>query len=284
MSGRSSTYAPILPLVVLLWTISIGCESTFEPLKENDYVFSISGYLDATADTQWVRVMPVRDSLLFEPSPIDATVTLDEIGSNKSTTMNDSLFSYLDGGGSYAHVFWTTMDLLPEHTYRLTAERSDGMSSSAEVTIPSDFPTPMVQENFVYIHNSIDRLGDVQSVYHGRDSFSGTVRIKTYSHFRPEDTTRTGLDFHSVYIDQSKEDLTGFPPVVKSLIFVAAVGPDYHNFGSIDENVLAIPDGASNIENGLGYLAGIVSKTIPFQSCYDNNGMLTPCPTDPPPW
>ncbi len=38
-----------------------GCNRSFEPFKENNtYYFSIYGYLDVSADTQWVRVSPAR--------------------------------------------------------------------------------------------------------------------------------------------------------------------------------------------------------------------------------
>lgn len=273
--------------VIVLCPMLISCDQTFDPIKESNFNFSINGYLDATADTQWVRVMPVRDSLLFEPGPINAVVTLEEVTSGMSVTMNDSLFRYLEGGGAYAYMFWTTFDVKPEETYRLTAATKSGeKTSSAQVTLPSDFPTPMVERKLIYIHKSIDRLGDVQAVYFGRDSFSGNVRIKGLSHFEAQDTTTTGLDFFTVYIreDADAEELVGFPPVFKTQIFVAAYGPDFPYLGSVNKHVLDIPGSFSNVENGLGFLAGIVSKTIPFKSCFAEDGTLTACPAEPPPW
>ncbi len=134
-----------LPLVLLV----TSCELTFEPLRQNNqYYFSMNGYLDAEVDTQWVRIMPVRDTLFFEPKPIDATVTLEEVGSGQSVTMNDSLFSYVQG--TYAYNFWTTMEIQPEHTYRITATDSDGKASYVEITIPEDFPGPYV--NIIYYY------------------------------------------------------------------------------------------------------------------------------------
>ncbi|TVQ04901.1 MAG: hypothetical protein EA359_04900 [Balneolaceae bacterium] len=39
------------------FTLFIACDEPFQPLLENNSApFSIYGYLDATADTQWVRV------------------------------------------------------------------------------------------------------------------------------------------------------------------------------------------------------------------------------------
>ncbi|MCW9705406.1 hypothetical protein [Fodinibius salsisoli] len=107
----------------IAFSVVIGCSNTFEPLQENDqYHFSIYGYLDASADTQWVRVMPVRDSLYFSPRPLDAEVTLENVATGQSVVMNDSLFSPLQG--VYVYNFWTKMKLEPEQTYRLTARHT----------------------------------------------------------------------------------------------------------------------------------------------------------------
>ncbi|MDZ7694856.1 MAG: hypothetical protein U5K69_27685 [Balneolaceae bacterium] len=119
-----------------------GCDSPFEPHQENNrYHFSMFGYLDASADTQWVRIMPVRDSLLYNPGEIDATVTLEELETGKTVTLNDSLFHF--SNNRYAHNFWTTESLEPSGTYRLKAERSDGAASHATITLPADFSTPI---------------------------------------------------------------------------------------------------------------------------------------------
>jgi hypothetical protein len=126
-----------------LWILALlalsSCDSSFEPIQENDrYIYSIYGYLDAAADTQWVRVMPVHEKLFAGPEPIDATVTLENLESGESQVMNDSLFQY--AANTYAWNFWTPMELEPTGTYRLTAERSDGVTSHVTVTLPESFP------------------------------------------------------------------------------------------------------------------------------------------------
>lgn len=55
----------------------VACDQTFEPLGQNDSPFSMFSILNASADTQWVRVMPIRKSVFSEAAPIDATVTLE---------------------------------------------------------------------------------------------------------------------------------------------------------------------------------------------------------------
>lgn len=80
-------------LFLCLLIFLVGCNQTFQPIKENEDVpLSIYGYLDATADTQWVRVTPVRDQLNQLPVKPEMHVTLEHVKSGNKTVMNDSLF------------------------------------------------------------------------------------------------------------------------------------------------------------------------------------------------
>lgn len=83
---------------------------------------------------------------------------------------------------------------------------------------------------------------------------------------------------------RNARELEHFPPVFKKQIFTASAGPDFIDFGQTDERVIALPQGISNVINGTGYLAGIVSKTVPYERCVDENGQFMPCELQPPPW
>lgn len=295
---------------LLCWCLIVAaCDENFVPLEENDqYHFSIYGYLDASADTQWVRVMPVREELFLDHKPLDAIVTLEHVESGDTVVMNDSLFAYAHG--VYAWNFWTTMSLLPGETYRLKAESTTGLSSYAMITLPEDYPVPLVHIRFVgqnrtpdlttiYIEG-VERLADVQSVFHTPATESGIKYTAARPHLK--DTTRSGTNSWRVNIDplEDYQYLNSFlqlnPPVqltayltpaspYEPQIFVASAGPGYHFFPSIDDNVMALPDGVSNIVNGTGYIAGIISKTVPYQNCViEGTTDVEPCPLEPPPW
>jgi hypothetical protein len=128
--------------VLLAFALLSGCDSTFDPLENSDWVYSISGHLDPDADTQWVRVSSLRPVVGTSPELIDALVTLDEIESGRQVVLNPSLATYrpiLQGGDlQYAFNFWTAEPIRQGFTYRLTATRSDGASSFAEAAIPTD--------------------------------------------------------------------------------------------------------------------------------------------------
>ncbi|MCW9705405.1 hypothetical protein [Fodinibius salsisoli] len=164
------------------------------------------------------------------------------------------------------------------------------MRSYAEVTLPPDFPTPVVKidENsrapdFVYV-DGVEDLADVQAVYYGRSLPASKGRILGIGH--RQDTVNTAIhDFRiSINTEEHETALSTFPPVYKRQVYVAAAGPGFHDFGAINENVTALPEGVSNVTNGVGYLAGIVSKTVPYKSCYDEDDVLVPCPLEPAPW
>ncbi|MFH5831854.1 hypothetical protein [Halalkalibaculum sp. DA384] len=244
---------------------------------DDEYIFAIQGYLDASADTQWVRVMPIRKSVdLKRDAP--ATVVLEHPESGQSAVMKDSLFEFV-----YTHAvnYWSTMNIKAGETYRLTAERSDGATSSATVTLPEDFPTPVVQMgrsgfDYVYI-NGIKKLADVHTRFHTE---SGEIVV--VPHIR--DTVSRRSDDYVVAIDPA-EDLAALGEhntdgYTRKEIFVAAGGPNWPPMGSIDEDLISMPEGVSNVTSGAGYLAGIVSKILPYRCCFDENGDHAPCPLE----
>lgn len=286
-----------LPLFLSCLMI-LGCNETFEPWQENDqYHFSIFGYLDASADTQWVRVMPVREDLFAEPKPIDAVVTLEHVESGESVVMNDSLFTFFQG---YAWNFWTTLSLEPEQSYRIIAERSDGQISQAIVELPPDFPTPTVQRNpsapggipprdIIFVEG-VERMIDVQTLHHIRFRHTDEESLVPFIHL--QDTTRTVSGDYIISIDpredrdmlQSMFNLETIE-ILDQQIYIVSAGPGFHYFPSIDDKVVALPEGVSNVTQGIGYVAGVVSKTIPYESCFKEESIdLIPCELQPPPW
>lgn len=250
---------------------TVGCEQTFQPFKENnEFHFSFYGYLDVTADTQWVRISPAREQLSVPTELPDMRVTLEDLESGNSVTMHDSLFKRTS---SYSYWnFWTTMDIKPEHTYRLLAERSGGGTSSVTVTTPEDFPKPKIGYGFsgctaTLSISGVDRLADAESVwrYSQGQMYRFSYRSRAYGGISGIYTI--GLDAGSES-DRIKIP-RGSAEVTKRYIFVAAGGPEWvAGIDSLDDPTYTLPDRLSNVENGLGYVVGIVSKTIPYERCY----------------
>ncbi|MCG2587665.1 hypothetical protein [Rhodohalobacter sulfatireducens] len=276
--------------------ILTSCDQTFEPLKENNiYNFTISGYLNASADTQWVRVGTVRESIDEPPNPEGIQVTLEDIQSGETVIMNDSVFTFKN-----VLNYWTTMDIKNEQTYRITVER-DGKMSSVTVTTPKELSSPYVLNPTnpngadIYIDDEIEHIADVQSVYYVILS-PGTEDIRRVYRFPIRYTLQhtfaySGSNFafanwnrEEAHIEQSLGN-TDYS-IVKRQVFIAAGGPEWVDDMSSIDNLEYFLDGtASNVENGLGYVVGVDAKWFPQTPCEaPDKSKIIPCPEEEPFW
>jgi hypothetical protein len=275
-----------------------NCNQTFEPIQKNNrYNFNISGYLDASADTQWVRVGTVRQTIDELPDPTGIEVTLEHIQSGQTTVMNDSVFTSRN-----VLNYWTTMDIENEQSYRITAERSNGKSSQVTVTTPKDLPTVFVNvitpapvEARIYINDSIEHIADIQSVWYVILN-PATERLRRVYRFPVRNTLRHTSSFFGFYYasanwDEEEEQIlqsvgSAEIKIVSRQFFVAAGGPEWNDsLSTIDDLEYFINGTASNVENGLGYVVGISSGWYQQITCLnsDRSG-YAPCPKKEPFW
>lgn len=261
-------------ILLLTLTVSVvvaisGCDDTFEPLQTNDkYAFSMYGTLDVTADTQWVRVMPIGDRLFNnKPEPNGTVVTLKNLETNISVTLEDSLFEF--GGPAYVWNYYTTTALEPETMYELRAVAPDGRASSATVMTPKRLSIPEVEynntaergevegitdENLVvaevtYWAQFIDDLGNWTGFQKYVISVLGNASvIPIRSTFRFTFESRTllsravGVSFSRIRIDNV-------------YVRVATADTVWPSYMDITEEEAAMPDVVSNVEFGTGYVA-----------------------------
>ena len=132
-----------LARVVFLGALSIlaGCDSNFEPFTESGLHYTVLGYLDTDADTQFIRVVPFRpvvDRLYTEA--IDAVLRSTDLDAGTSLVWQDSVVHFPDS--SYGHVFWSRFRAAPGHKYRIEVERSDGSLTWAETVVPEQPADP----------------------------------------------------------------------------------------------------------------------------------------------
>jgi hypothetical protein len=244
-----------------------GCDETVRPIRVNDEAFfSLYGYLDLNADTQWVRVMPVRQSLFLSADPIDAVVTLEHVGSGAVVTLRDSAFSYRDqrlDRVAYAHNFWTAERLDPGASYRLTATRSDGRSTTTLVVMPDDseliFRTDAPFRGNV--HARTGRLLNAEVLYLMRDVCSGTDVLHPL-----RQTPRLNSGGFPVRVDSVV--LACHTDYRRHELRTAIVRPDWAYAADLSDIEIAVPGRVpSGPENGVGFVGGVASWTIPFHTC-----------------
>lgn len=270
-----------------------GCNQTFEPIADDpNATFSIYGYVDASADTQWIRIIPPRQQVdMFEEKP-EMRVTLTNVETGNSAVMNDSLI--LSRDGRHMLVVWTTMDIEPEQSYRLNAERPDGAESHVTVTTPPDFPTPVLKANTKSLSgelliNGPERIADVQTLWKekGRVPYRKLVERTDTSETSYTVSLKIGHDLR--YLCQCDGgSISNSETVEPRQIFVASGGPEWQKeIPSLTDLEFATLETVSNVEGGVGYVVGIVSKTIPFKGCFKDGkiniaGENIACPLEKP--
>lgn len=265
----------LIPLVITA-AFATGCDYPFEPIqKPRDAVFSMFGYLDLKADTQWIRVMPIRERLLLEPAPIDAVVTLEHVGTGRTVTLTDSLFSFpvreLDSV-AYAYNFWTAEPLEPGATYRLRAERSDGASATASIVMPPDLTIDFLSGPGFGTDNALllvraEHLLYVDLFYAmiasktGERAQSVTIRQDQVS---PGDVPGT----YRVFISGAKIEPAGFLDLFRREIRLTAATSDWPFHPDLSDQEVSLPgEMPSNVENGLGFVGGVAEWTVPLHRC-----------------
>lgn len=265
--------AVILTLFLSVLILS-GCDNTFEPIQENDkYVFSMYGALDIHADTQWVRVMPIRDKLFnSDPAPNGTVVTLTRVETGEVTVLNDSLFRF--GGVSHVWNYWTTEALHPLEQYTLTATTPDNRKSTAAIMTPLPLPTPEIEydiaTNYGVVTGVINqRLVVAQVIYH--------IRVTDDFGMVSDEIVETFSQLGSAFINQSDgtyrftiatssllSGRLGVPfsriTITKMKIQIAGSLTDWPFYGSLTLEEIYLPEVISNVENGAGYVATVASK------------------------
>jgi hypothetical protein len=285
-SGRVGRPAPALGAAVLTAALTAGlmtgCDHPFEPFAENTVgPFSVFGYLDLKADTQWVRVMPIRHHLLPDSGGIDAVVTLEHLGSGRVVTLRDSLFTFVDprlGAVGYAHNFWTTEPMEPGERYRLRAVRSDGAETTALVDMPPELIVTLRywempdrrgvwEPRRMFLHAEHPLYVDLMYTVWDEILERGVPPFRVRLDPRATDPGRWEYGLPGVGPFQ----LLNAPPYMDMLrreVRIAVAGADWPYQLGLPDTDLYIPDRLpSTVEDGVGSLVGVGTWAIPLPLC-----------------
>ena len=253
-----------------------GCAETFDPFQESERYFSIYGYLDAAADTQFVAVTALRKVVTPGAGPIDAVVTLEDLETGQTATWRDSLFRFSNGGAG--HVFWSKEPVRPGRRYLFTVTRSDGASSATTVRTPAAFPDPELRTNLIPFSplppprlqniglRGIEKLVDLRIVYTLRTAEGGVSEPVTLSYVdqvRPGGEDRLGLSFDA-YGDLAALFPDPCPQALSATVIVGGGSSDWPDFFRLDDEMLANPDLTDGVRNGMGFLGGAIRWERPW--------------------
>ncbi|MCW9707448.1 hypothetical protein [Fodinibius salsisoli] len=266
-----------------------GCESNFEPLQENDqYAYSVYGTLDVYADTQWVRVTPIHDT--FISSKVDSNntkVTLTQTSTGKTVQLNDSLFVF--GGDAYVWNYWTTEEIHPKEEYVIEAEGANGLYSSAQLTVPDSLSLPLVkysvEENRGEIKGSsgspLVRMDIKYSIQIITEVGTLTEELEVVSSLL-EEINRTSDGVYLAEFDGEELILDEIGhnkryQINKRELYVATGSESWLSLTDLSEEEIMSPGVGSNIEMGVGHVAGMAQRKGFLRSCYDDRGDLIFC-------
>jgi len=276
--------------LLLALTALAACEVPLVPIEPSDRVFSLSGYLDTSADTQWVRVEPLARTAGGDPGPIDAVVTLTDLATGRGEALAQRVRPFSTGP---AHLFWTTTDVAPGRTYRLEARRSDGAAATTEIPLPDvgSFSVtvvtgPKVCPTVVEVTGA-ERVVDVQSRYVVMEE--GQPVEYRFSHADTFARQSDGSVAASVYYADDAREM-GLDPIadpgsqgVLASDVVAAIAADAwpDPTGLTLEEVLQIE--GFGVEGGVGFVGGAVTERRPFTPGVLEQGFgnVLPCALDP---
>lgn len=263
-------------LLVLAFFLA-ACDTSVEPFQESDRHFSVGGVIDATVDTQFVRLSPLRRSAEGNSSPLEAEVTTTDLVTGEKTVWQDSAFSLIPSGP--AHNVWSTFDFQPGHTYHFTVRASDGRESNALVALPESFPDVTIQippfsPTATINVTGVEKLADLRMIFCGRLQGGSITRVDVPLIRR---TSRFNLGF-TVRVEAFEEaERVGLEQVLWIRILAMSAGPEWPDFEDFDEETMALPDVYSNVANGVGFLGGVTSRlaywpgfmTPVDDACYD---------------
>lgn len=259
---------------VICTLIFLGCENSFEPLQINEELtFSMNGVLDVHADTQWVRVMPIGESLNpTDPTPNGSVLNLTDQSTGEIYTLRDSLFKF--GGDTYVWNYWLSEDIRGDESYEIVAESPEGDQSLVVVSTPSSLPEPEVvyAEDFESISVTgiaLDTIVVAETRYLAQaltDAGCAPEREIVISHLN-EMNFNAG-DEYSIN-SENREDLARELGVFADQIrinqrefIVVTAGPDWPDDVGLSELEKNLPEVDSNVEGGTGLVAGIARRKI----------------------
>jgi len=258
-------------LLMGLLFLGYGCDDTFEPFQENELHFSMYGVLDLHADTQWVRIMPVGQTLFTDsPESNNTEVTLTRLSTGEKFSLNDSLFIF--GNDAYVWNYWVPLTLHPNEVYKLSAISENGDESVAQITTPSILPVPDVEYDINDEEGSVAATFSdsliVLDTWYRVQFFSDTSCIQeevmAFSSVR-QISNRSGGSFDiniSNGIALSRRIGARSHKITERKLVMITASRDWPYLEGLTYEEVVLPDIATNVENGTGLVPGVAKREV----------------------
>jgi hypothetical protein len=189
--------------------------------------------------------------------------------------LRDSVFRFpqdnpdIGSEGVFLHNFWTTERIEPGASYRFSAGRAGETPSEAVVQIPPDFQAEVWLSQALLGGSDILRLTGLRHVaFAGATTYffdacgPGAERISF-------PYTSADADLQQIVVVKRLQSRTGcgVPAVERRELRVVASGAPWPTGQTYSTSGLGVPDGSSSVTNSLGFLGGVLTRTIPYENC-----------------
>ena len=132
----------ILCISISLLIVLSACDNSFDPTDETTDGYSVHGTLDLLSENSYIRIRNLKAPFTAEATEkLDAIVTLRNLDSGSSTTLNSSVRKV---EGVFFHTFIYSENVLPDTRYLLHIESSEGVHTELETLTPT-LPVPIIE-------------------------------------------------------------------------------------------------------------------------------------------
>ncbi len=248
-----------------LAVLTLGaCETGFDPILPSDLVYSMSGYLDTEADTNWIRIEPVSETFVGDERPLDVAVVLQ--GPGGEVPFVQSVERFQTGP---AHLFRVVADLEPGVTYTVVAAGADGRTTRARVRMPPATDPPVLADGptqcpTTYTIQGAEAVGDAFVIYRFTGAEPRTTRFSRRRQLVRRDGEIQATSFYgSDALEMNRDPLDVGDPELSAEITLAVVTTDWPEAVDLETELTPVPNPL--IENGIGFVGGASVWRTPFQ-------------------
>ena len=266
----------VLPLLIV--GIFAACEDTVSPIIESSRQYTLFGTLDMARDSQFVRVIPIRENLAETGDALDVIVRSTEATTQQVLEWKDSVHTFSDG--RIGHIFFAPFRIRPSETYRIEILPTDNeIVTSAETTVPD-------QPEVEVLDATLERVLTTQLNVRQRILWSGInaapfeieqwYRFLSLADFTFRDYRLSYAPLNQALEGESnvweinkdlvqdrdtlstKLDLNSFYRLAGVALRITVLDDNFvPPSGEFDREVLAQPGTLSNVENGFGLLGSV---------------------------
>ncbi len=264
-------------LALALAAAGAACDDSFTPILPNAQRLSVWGYLEVTRDTQWIRIGALRPTLLTSGDSLPVQATLEDLTTGQiihlqQATVRWNVVAPVDSAATTVHNFWTTVPIRPGASFRFRARGDIADAVEAVVRVPADFRMDVLLAQ-AWDYNpdetpSSDFL-ELIGLHYVAAVTATTIKVDSCGN-------ATQIDYLFPVLSDSLHD-PHTTPMVRPTAKVRGCGPSYviRRTLSVVGSGSAWPQasdalgdvGPGNITNGVGFLGGTLTRTIPYENC-----------------